>query len=504
MEFSSPLLFFSVIWSCIHVVLVVSRKRPRRGRGHLPPGPLPIPIVGCLFKLGKKPNHSLLQLAKIHGPLMTVKLGSLTAVIASSSHMAKEILQRHDQALSSRTVVDAVRVLGYAEASIAWVPPDARWRRLRLLCSTQLFTARRLDASRSLRQHKVQELIAHVRRKCAAGQAVNIGHAAFATVLNLISNTVFSVDMVDPFSDSAQEFRDLVRGITEDMGEPNVVDYFPLLRRLDPQGVRRRMEARLQKLHTIFDRMIDERLRWRSLEKNPRKNDFLDAALDCSEESASELKRPDIKGLFVDIFTAGTDTTTSTVEWAMAELLHNPKAMETVRSEITSSIGSGQPVQESDIGRLPYLQAVVKETFRLHPPAPLLPHKAESNAEICGFTIPKNTQVLVNAWAIGRDGESWVDPNSFRPERFLVSEQQRNISFEGHDFRLIPFGAGRRMCPGMPLADRMVHLMLASLLHCFAWKLPDGMSPEELDMDDKFGITLQKAVPLLAMPIIQG
>ena len=199
-----------------------------------------------------------------------------------------------------------------------------------------------------------------------------------------------------------------------------------------------------------------------------------------------------------DLFSAGTDTTSSTVEWAMAELLNNPKAMAKARSELDEVLGKGMIVEESDISKLPYLQAVVKETFRLHPPVPfLVPRKTEMESEILGYAVPKNAQVLVNVWAIGRDPMLWTNPNSFVPERFLECE----IDVKGRDFQLIPFGAGRRICPGLLLGHRMVHLMLASLLHSFDWKLEDGMKPEDMDMTEKFGFTLRKAQPLQAVPI---
>lgn len=183
----------------------------------------------------------------------------------------------------------------------------------------------------------------------------------------------------------------------------------------------------------------------------------------------------------------------------MVELLRHPKVMEKARSELVETIEEGRQVEESDISRLPYLQAVLKETFRLHPPVPLLlPHRAESDVEIGGFTIPKDAKVLVNVWAIGRDSDTWVDPTSFMPERFLGSD----MDYKGRDFELLPFGAGRRICPGLPLAYRMVHLILASLLRSFAWKLPDGMAPQDIDTSHKFGITLRKKVPLLAVPIL--
>ena len=183
----------------------------------------------------------------------------------------------------------------------------------------------------------------------------------------------------------------------------------------------------------------------------------------------------------------------------MAELIHNPEVLSKAKEELNQIIGKGNPVEESDIARLPYLQAIVKETFRLHPPVPLLlPRKAEADVEIQGFTVPKGAQVLVNAWAIGRDSSIWENPNSFKPERFIGSE----IDVKGRNFELIPFGAGRRICPGLPLAIRMLHLMLGSLIHTFDWKLEDGFKPEDMSMEDKFGLTLQMAQPLRAIPIV--
>jgi cytochrome P450 len=182
----------------------------------------------------------------------------------------------------------------------------------------------------------------------------------------------------------------------------------------------------------------------------------------------------------------------------MAELLHNPEPLSKAKTELEQVIGKGNPMKESDIARLPYLQAVVKEIFRLHPAGPfLLPRKAKEDVEINGYIIPKDAQVLVNAWAIGRDPSSWEKANSFMPERFLGSE----IDFKGRNFELIPFGGGRRICPGLPLAIRMLHLMLGSLIHTFDWKLEEGVKCEDMNMEDKFGLSLQIAHPLRVVPI---
>ncbi|XP_042493502.1 geraniol 8-hydroxylase-like [Macadamia integrifolia] len=498
MEFFTLVLgLLLVLWS---LRAWISALIPGTSHKRLPPGPVPLPIVGSLFELGNKPNESLARLAQTYGPLMTLKLGHVTTIVASTATMAKEILQTHDQALAGRMVLDVVRALNHHQASVVWLPPYSRWRNLRKLCNNQIFTSQRLNASESLRRQKIGELVAHVRESAQMGRSVDIGQFAFATSLNLLANTMFSVDLARPESETAQDFKALVRRIMEEVGKPNLSDYFPLLRPLDLQGIKHRMTIYVERLHKVFDEIINQRLISRaSLPSPARYNDLLDVLLDQFQDSSSEFSRHDIKSLFVDILVAGTDTTSTTLEWAMAELLRNPDSMGKVQSELQEKVGEVKSVEESDVARLPYLQAVVKETFRLHPPAPLLvPHKAETEVDICGFTVPKDAQVLVNVWAIERDPSIWTNPDSFVPERFLESSE---IDVRGRDFELIPFGAGRRICPGMPLALSMVHLMLASLLHSFDWKIEGGIGPNDMDMADKFGITLQKALPLRAIPL---
>jgi cytochrome P450 len=182
----------------------------------------------------------------------------------------------------------------------------------------------------------------------------------------------------------------------------------------------------------------------------------------------------------------------------MTELIRNPEAMQKAKKELEQTIGLGVPLEESNISKLPYLHAIIKETLRKHPPVPfLLPRKAERDVEIGGYTIPKDSQVLVNVWTICRDPTLWENPTLFSPERFLGSD----IDVKGRDFELVPFGGGRRICPGLQLANRMLLLMSGSLINSFDWELEGGMKPEDMDMDDKFGITLQKAQPLRIVPL---
>lgn len=191
---------------------------------------------------------------------------------------------------------------------------------------------------------------------------------------------------------------------------------------------------------------------------------------------------------------AGSETTSSTIEWALTELLSNPESLNKAKAELAQAVGADRTFEEDDIDNLPYLKAVIKETLRLHPPIPfLVPRRAMEDTNFQGYHIPKDTQVLVNAWAIGRDPEVWDEPWSFKPERFLGS----TVDYKGQNYELIPFGAGRRMCAGVPLAHRMLHLILGSLLHQFDWELD---CKEEIDMNDRMGITVRKAEPLIAVP----
>ncbi|KAK4406668.1 cytochrome [Sesamum angolense] len=484
-------------WTCFHVLKSI--LQPRR-RPNFPPGPPPLPVIGNILQLGENPHQSLAKLAKTYGPLMHLKFGSVDTIVVSSPALAKEVLQKHDRVLSGRPHPDVTSAYGHNKVSLAWLPIDGRWRVLRKICKDQMFSLQRIDSSQGLRREKLRKLLDYVQECCNSCRLLDIADAAFSMSLNLISASLFSVEFAQIGSDSSHDFKGIVRGLLQLAGTPNLADYFPLLKPIDPQGLKRKSVSNFGKLLRIFDDIIDQRLKSesRAYTNYERKNDLLEALLDISRRNESELNRNDILHLLMDLFIAGTDTTANTVEWVMAELIHSPGKMSKARKELQTIIGGKGQVQESDISRLPYLQAVVKETFRLHPPGPLLiPHKAEADAEINGYIVPRNAQILVNVWAIGRDSSIWSNPDVFEPERFLDSK----IDIRGQDFELIPFGSGRRICPGLPLAYRIVHVLVASLIHNFDWKLEGGITPDELDMKEKFQLTLQKAVPLKAVPV---
>ncbi|BBH03247.1 cytochrome P450, family 76, subfamily C, polypeptide 4, partial [Prunus dulcis] len=488
MEFLSSFLYLILTWTLIQTILYSISRSKKSSRPKLPPGPKPFPLIGNLLQLGDKPHKSLAKLAKKHGPLMSLKLGKVTAIVVSSAAMAKEVLQTHDQFLSNRTIPDSIRAHDHHIVGLPWIPVSTLWRNLRKICNTELFANKMLDSNQNLRRKKVQELIGQVHKSSQADEAVDIGRAAFTTTLNL-------------FSEMAREFQEMVCNIMMEAGKPNLGDCFPVLRKIDLHGRRQRMTEYFGKILDLLDNIVNQRLKLRELPGSTTKDDLLDTLLNITEENSEVINKNEIYHLLLVLFVAGSDTTSSTFQWAMAELLHNPEVLSKAQLELEQVIGKGNPVEESDIARLPYLQAIVKETFRLHPAVPLLlPRKAGTDVEIEGFTVPKGAQVLVNTWAIGRDPSLWDEPNSFKPERFLGSE----IDVKGRNFELIPFGAGRRVCPGLPLAMRMLHLMLGSLIHSFDWKLEDGVTPENMNMDDKFGITLEMAQSLRAVPVIHN
>ncbi|WOG96784.1 hypothetical protein DCAR_0416120 [Daucus carota subsp. sativus] len=468
---------------------LLSLFKPKSKSNHkLPPGPYPLPIIGNIHKLGKNPHRSLADLAQVYGPIMRLKLGQITTIVISSSSMAQQVLQKQDAVFANRPVPQSTRSCDHNKYSVAWLPVGSRWRSLRKILKSHLFTAKRLDENRHLRS-----------RKCSqSGEAVDIGRAAFLTTLNFLSNTIFSKDMTDSYDNSeAKEFRDLVWNILVELGNPNMVDFFPIPAWIDPQGIYLRITGYSEKLIQLFDGLVNERSELKGSTNflaNISTTDMLDELLKI--EQTNEIDKTQIRHLFMDLFVAGTDTTSSTVEWAMSEILRNPETLLKAKAELNQVIGKGKIIGEEDISRLVYLQCILKETVRLHPTTPfLLPRQVKEEVELCGYTIPKNSQVLVSAWAIGRNPMLWKNPLSFQPERFMDSK----IDVSGHDYELIPFGAGRRMCPGLPFAMRMMPVMLGSLINCFDWELEGGIAPEELNMEEKVGITLAKLHPLRAV-----
>nr|ATG29974.1 CYP76AA69 [Taxus chinensis] len=491
--------WFSVVVGSVFVYFLYRRLWKVQSGLPLPPGPPPLPIVGNLLQLGGgKATEVMLALSQQYGPLMTLRLGTKTVMVVSSPAMAKEVLKTQDHNLAGRWVLQAAKTLDQHKSSIGWAEYGPHWKKLRRISSTELMTSRRLQALQHLRSEEIFRTVRLIFEE--RGKRVNISHTVFYTGLNLLGKMIFSASVFDPNNPESMEFKDAFSLSMKLAGTPNVADFFPFLAFLDPQRLCRQMAINFRKVHKFLDVYIQDRVakRGKNVEQNKDADkDFLDVLLDFS---GPDLTIKDIRALIFELFMAGSDTSATTIEWAMAELIRNPHTMKRVQEELDQVVGHNRRVEESDIDQLPYLHAAVKEVFRLHPPIPLLvPHQAENSCEVAGYSIPKNSKIMVNVWAIGRDPTVWEEPLKFIPERFLEGDKSK-IEYKGQDFELLPFGAGRRICMGLPLAHKMVHLVLAALAHSFDWALPDGLPSEKLDMSDELGAALKKAQELTAIP----
>ncbi|XP_078148602.1 cytochrome P450 76M5-like [Carex rostrata] len=444
----------------------------------LPPGPTPLPIIGNLLDLADdEPHRKFANLAKVYGPIMSLKLGLTTTIVVSSPEVAREVLQIKDAFFSARSVPDAMCSCNY-ESAIFFLPSTSPiWRRNRSIFTTNLFSVRSLETTREIRAQKARDIINILHKK--ACHPICIGEIIFAGIVNMISNLILSQDVVDINSEERQELTELIKKSSKEIAKPNVSDFFPFLRFLDLQHRRRNAAGYYRRYCKFFNVIIDSRLHYRS-SNGKNYGDLLDSLLDLFAES--KITRREIIALLMEVFGGASETTSITIEWVMAELLVHPVTMAKAQAEVRKAFAS-QTFTESDIINLPYLQAVIKEVMRLHSVGSLLFHKAmKDGVDLSGYRVPKGATVVVNTWAIGRNPQLWIEPDVFRPERFL----EKQISFHGKDFEYIPFGYGKRSCPGLPFAVRVIPFLLALMLAEFDWKLPDEMEPKDVDMTEKF------------------
>jgi len=301
----------------------------------------------------------------------------------------------------------------------------------------------------------------------------------------------------------------LVKEMCELAGKPNVSEMIWFCKNLDLQGFGKRLEDVRGRYDSMMERIMKEREEARKKKKEMGDGgdgikDVLDILLDIYEDESSEIKmtRENIKGFIMNMFGAGTDTSAVTTEWAISELINHPHLMAKARQEINMVIGKKRIVEESDIANLPYIQAIVKETLRLHPTGPLVVRESTKDCMVSGYEIPAKTRLFVNVWAIGRDPNHWENPLEFWPERFLEKEGsgKSQLDVRGQHFHLLPFGSGRRSCPGASLALQVVQTTLASMVQCFDWKVGDG-DQFTVDMEEGPGISLPRAHPLVCVPV---
>jgi len=276
--------------------LLSRAKLTNNSKIKLPPGPTPLPFIGNLLQLGEKPHKSLAKLAEIYGPIMSLKLGQITTIVVSSPKMAKEILQTHDQFLSNRVISNAVQVHDHHKYSMTFLPVSPLWRDLRKICNNQLFSNKTLDESKGVRSQKLQEFLNDINQSCLINEAVDIGNMAFKTSINFLSNTIFSLDLVDS-SDSVCDFKELAVNIMEECGKPNISDFFPALRMFDPQGIKGRTSVYAGKILDIFQRLVDQRLKLREVKGFDTNNDMLNTFLNIDQANTQVMNKTQIQHL---------------------------------------------------------------------------------------------------------------------------------------------------------------------------------------------------------------
>ncbi|CAI0439772.1 unnamed protein product [Linum tenue] len=467
------------IFFLLLTIIIFSRKiRAGDGKtGHRQLAPAPgwkLPVIGHLhhFLTSRQLPHRLLrELARKHGDMIRLDLGEIQHVLVSSAEAAKEVAK-----------------VMYGGVNLIQAPYGDYWRQLRRIATLELLTAKLVD---SLRRVRESEVLALVRSMAAAA-------GTGATTVNLtrmLYDFSYRIISLATFGDVSEEQEEFTKPVQKLFGTEELLNRIHVV--LDRSA--RSMVAQHQAARAAAAAKEAEGMRSRTEE------DLLDVLLNIQEGGDAtlgfHLSTDAIKGFLLDIFLAGSETPSALIEWTMSNMMKHPKVLHEAQSEVRRVFGERGRVAEAGMCELSYLKLVIKETLRLYTPAPLvLPRECREECRISGYDVPLKTRVLVNAWAIARDPRYWgEDAEEFVPERFHDSK----LSFRGTDFEFLPFGAGRRMCPGMTFGLATVELPLASLLFHFDWKLPPGVEPSSFNMDEQFGVTLRRKNHLELIPVVR-
>lgn len=474
------------------LALILLSLRLRRRELNLPPGPKPWPIIGNLNLIGPLPYRSIHALSEKYGPIMQLKFGSFPVVVGSSVEMAEAFLKTHDALFSYRPKLAAGKYTTFNYSNITWSQYGPYWRQLRKICLMELFTAKRLNSYEYIR---VEETMLFLRNLYeSSGKPIILKDNLLDLNLEVMSRMVLGKKYTNEIV-ARHEFKEMADELFILGGVLDIGDMIPWLGFLDLQGYIKRMKVLAKKFDRLFEYELDDHNARRKGVDNYEAKDMMDVLLQLADDPTLEVKleRHSLKAVTQDLLAGGTESSAVTVEWAISELMKKPKLLKKATEELDRVVGKERWVEEKDIVNLPFIDAIVKETMRLHPVSPtLVPRMASEDCKVAGYDIPKGTRVLVNVWTIGRDPALWENPNEFYPQRFLG----KSIDVKGRDFELLPFGTGRRICPGMSLGLKVVQSSLANLLHGFSWKLPGTMSNQELNMEETFGLSTPKKFPL--------
>ncbi|XP_050205893.1 cytochrome P450 81Q32-like [Mercurialis annua] len=485
-------IFYSFI-SLLILICAFKFYRSKTSHKNLPPSPPALPFIGHLH-LPKPPMHRTLStLSQKYGPIFLLRFGSRPVVVISSPSAVAECFGKNDIILANRPKSLVGKYIGYNNSTMTQSSYGDHWRNLRRIGSTEIFSTHRLNMFLSIRQDEIKRLLFKLSSHGSVQDFTKVElrpmfkDLTFNIIVRMISGKRFHGEDVSD-EEQAKEFREMISEVTSYLGASNPRDFFPILNWVDGGMFKRKMKRLARKIDGFLQKLVDEhRTRKENLESG---NTLIDHLL-ASQESEPEYYTDEIiKSIMVNLMFAGTDTSAVALEWAMTNLLNHPNTLKTLKEEIDNQIEHQDCLlDEPHLSKLPYLRKIILETLRLYPVTPLLvPHVASQDCIIGGYDVPRDAMVLVNAWAIHRDPTLWDDALSFKPERFDDGE--------GESFKLLPFGLGRRSCPGAGLANRVIGLTLGSLVQCFEWK---RVGEEKVDIKEGRGLTLPKAEPLVAM-----
>ncbi|CAI8596713.1 unnamed protein product [Vicia faba] len=496
------ILYFAYLFSFVFLTLMVQKIRKKKSYStyNIPPGPKKLPIIGNIHNLlSSQPHRKLRDLAKKYGPVMHLQLGEVSTIVISSPEFAKEVMKTHDINFATRPRLLATEIMAYNSTNIAFAPYGNYWRQLRKICTLELLSLKRVNSYQPIREDVLSNLVKWIASQ--NGSPINLTEALISSIYTIVSRSAFGNKCK-----GQENFISVVKQSIKVAAGFDLGDLFPSAKWLQHvTGLRPKLERFHRQTDQILENIINEHKEAKYTrakdDQGEVEEDLVDVLLKYEDGSDKDfsLTKNNIKAIIQDIFGAGGDTSSSTIDWAMAEMIRDPRIMKKAQNEVRDVFKMKGRVVENHINELNYLKSVVKETLRLHPPVPLLlPRECGQACEINGYHIPIKTKVIVNAWAIARDPNYWTAPERFYPERFIDS----TIDYKGSNFEYIPFGSGRRICPGITFGLRNIELALAMLLYHFDWKLPSGTKSEELNMTEQFGVSMRRKDDLLLSPFV--
>ncbi|KAH6802334.1 hypothetical protein C2S51_033780 [Perilla frutescens var. frutescens] len=475
---------------------IISKNKPQTNS---PPGPKPWPIIGSLHLVAFNPRQSVQHLSKKYGEIMLLVVGKFPVLIISSPEMAKHFLTTNDAVFASRPAFAAGKHTGYGCKNTVWAPYGPYWIQARKIYHSEVLNEKRLQFFESIRVQERRDFIS--RLYSLSGKPIVLRDHLSSYALSNICRMVTSNEyFIESKHDKSIMKLDELEGMLDELISINAVfnigDWIPWLSFLDLQGYVKKMKVLNKKLDRFYNYVIDDHESRRAVEKdNFKSKDLVDVLLQQAEDPKLEVKltRDHIKGLIQDLLVGGTGTITKAIEWAIREILKNPRVAEKAKAELDRIIGRKRWVEEKDLSQLHYIDAIIMESLRLHPLTTFItPHYSTKDCKVAGYYIGKGTSILIDVWSIGRDPKSWDAPEEFLPERFLGKE----IDMLGNNCVFLPFGWGRRRCPGYNLGLKIVRTTLANLLHGFDIKLAESMRLEDVCMHEMDEFIVRPKVPL--------